>query len=212
MAAIEFVWDSRELEVWRGPKVEKALVRALSKAGADAIRAMKAESSRKIRERKRIKVARVNRSLPLYFPEAKELGRMAWAMKVSGKLVPLAEFPHRQTKRGVSVAVNVGQRKLIKGAFVATMKSGHLGIFMRRRVQGPQTKKQAKRGLFPRTPRLPIEEAFTTRIADVFADGGFIPTVQARGQSVFSAAFARLLPIELGKLQPKGKGERPLHF
>jgi hypothetical protein len=40
--------------------------------------------------------------------------------------------PHSQTRKGVSVEVNRGKRTLVQGAFLAMMRSGHVGIFRRR--------------------------------------------------------------------------------
>jgi hypothetical protein len=185
MADLTFEWDSRDLEVWRSRRVEQALVRALTKAGNDAARAMKAAGGRSVRQRKRMKVARVNRALPLTFPRGKQdLHSLVWRMDVSGEPIPLSAFPYRQTRRGVTVSVNNGARKLVRSAFVATLASGHVGIFRRRGKD-----------------RLPIDEAFTTRVSDVFRDEGMIPAVYRRASLVFSSAFARLLPLELGKVQ-----------
>ena len=183
---ITLEWDSRDLAVWRGGKVERALANTLSKAGGDAARAGRAESSRKIRERKSMKAGAVGKALPLTFPGTKEIARLAWRMDVSGALVPVSAYPHRQTRKGVSVAINKGSRSLIRSAFVVTLKSGHKGVFLRKG-----------------DARLPIKEAFTTRVSDVFMDGGFIPAVQARQQRAFSATFTRVLPLELAKL-PRG--------
>ncbi len=196
MSAIEFVWDSRDLAVWRGGKVDGALASALKKAGADAIRATKTESSRMVRSRKQMKAGFVGKALPLTYPSSKEIARLAWRMDVSGALVPVSAYPHRQTRKGVSVAINRGSRSLIRSAFVATMSSGHKGVFT---AFGP--KRVIRSGRYAGHMRHPIKEAFTTRVSDVFLDGGFIPAVQARAQSVFSASFARLMPMELGKLK-----------
>lgn len=182
-AILEFTWDSRELAVWRGRRVDQALLRAMTKAGGEAARAMRAESSRHIRKRKRFRVSLVNRSLPLEFPKGRELGDLEWRMRVSGEAMPLTALPHRQQRAGVSVEVNKGQRKLVKSAFVATMASGHKGIFHR-----------MGKG------RLPIDEAFTSRISDVMQDQEAIPAAYARAQVVFSSAFTRLFDLELGKL------------
>jgi hypothetical protein len=167
---IEFVWDSSGIADLK--TLDRRVRSTLQKAGGDAIRAMKAESSRRVRERKRFRVARVNKALPILY------GKLAWRMDVSGKPVPLADFPHRQLKRGVKVQVNQGRWTLVKSAFVATMKSGHLGIFRRRGKA-----------------RLPIDEAFSTRISDVFRDRDLIPAVQDRAQRVFTSAFTRLLAL-----------------
>ncbi len=196
MPVLEFTWSSRDLAMWRGGKVEKALAQALSKAGGGAARAMKAESSRQIRERKRFRAWHVNRALPLTFPTSKEITRLAWRMDVSGAPVPVAAFSHRQTRRGVSVAINKGSRSLIRSAFIATMASGHKGVFT---AFGP--KRIIGRGTYAGAFRRPIREAFTTRVSDVFNDSGFIPRVQRRAQGVFARDFERLLPMELRKLK-----------
>lgn len=196
--SITFEWDSRQLRAFG--QTGKAVQKALSKSGSDAIRLMKSGSSRLVRQRKRIKVKRVSDGLPLFFPKGKQ--DLVWIMRVSGEPIPVSSFPVRQTKRGVSVAINTGKRTLIKSAFIATMRSGHRGVFLRALsgVHGPVTKKQAKRGHVFRVGRLPIEEAFTTRISDVFNDSGFIPFVQAGGQASFTKSFERLLPIEIDRL------------
>ena len=176
-------WDRSLLTPFRGQALERAVTRALSKAGGDAIRGMKAESNRQIRARKRIKAGKVTKALPLTFPRGvKHLDDLAWRMDVSGAAFPLAAYPFRQVKRGVSVAVNAGKRNIVRGAFVATLKSGRTGIF--RRVG---------------KARLPIKELYTTRITDVFKDAAMIPAIQRRGQAVFSSSFSRLLPLELAK-------------
>lgn len=187
MPEITLSWDSRGLDVFRSRAVERALTRALTRAGGEAVRAMKVAASRSVRQRKRFKVKRVNEALPLFFPRGKqEINDLVWRMGVSSKLVPIVEFPHSQTRRGVSVGVNAGKRTLIKGAFIARMKSGHVGVFRR---------------AFKGAPRLPIKEAFTTRVSDVFEDNGMVPAVYARTQSVFQRAFDRLLKLELTKLK-----------
>lgn len=56
---------------------------------------------------------------------------MSWAVDVSSEPVPLVAYPHRETTQGVSVEANRGKRTLIKGACMAMMKSGHVGIFKR---------------------------------------------------------------------------------
>lgn len=165
-------------------RITRALTRALAKAGTDAIRQLKSTSNKTVRQRKRFKVARVNKALPVYYPQNKsDISRLVWRMDVSGAPVPLAEFPYRQTRKGVSVAVNTGKRVMVKGAFVARMKSGHVGIYHRRGKA-----------------RLPIDEAFTTRVSDVFNDSGMIPELQAKTNAVFRNSFGRLLPVELGKV------------
>jgi hypothetical protein len=151
MTTLKLEWDQRDLKFFREKGLEKALERALKKAGSNAIRDMQAASTREVRRRKRFKIARVKKSLALTYPKGTKINSLVWRMDVRGTVVPVASMQYRQTKKGVSVAINQGRRKLIKGAFEARMKSGHVGIFTR-----------AFRG----APRLPIREAFTTKISD----------------------------------------------
>jgi hypothetical protein len=55
--------------------------------------------------------------------------------------VPLVAYPHRQTRKGVSVEVNRGKRTLIKGAFVATMRTGTRASFGARARPGRRSRK-----------------------------------------------------------------------
>jgi hypothetical protein len=183
--SLEVFWDSGDLAVWRNRTVDKALFAALGKSGSDAARALKVDSSRRLREKKRFKVRLVNRSLPLAFPKLRgAIADLEWTMRVSGEPSPVAAFPYRQTRAGINAMINRNKRTLIGGAFVATMKSGHTGVFMRKTGK-----------------RLPIREVFTTRVSDVFKDNGVVSGVYGRAQDVFTASFERLFPMELRKLK-----------
>jgi hypothetical protein len=144
--------------------------RAARLAGSSALRAMRAEASRQIRERKAIKVAAIGKAVTMVFPPA---GQFIWTLRASGAPMPVIAFSPRQTKKGVSVEINVGRRVLIRGAFIATMKSGHTGVFYR----------MGKK-------RLPISEAFTSRVSEVLSDAA--PLIAARGFEVFRSTFSRV--------------------
>jgi len=183
MTTVSIAWkDAREFE-WLA-RAPKAVAKALAKAGRDAIRSAKTAGGRAVREKKRISVKHANRAIVLSFPRSKEISALVWRMDVSGAPVPVVAFPYRQTRAGVSVAINVGKRTLIRSAFEATMLSGHTGVFLRR------TKK-----------RLPIKELFTTRVSDVFNDTGVLQSVAAKGLDAFDRTFQRVLPLELEKLR-----------
>lgn len=159
-----------------------ALRRALGKAGSTALRDMRSEASKRIRERKRIKVSYIQDALTLLKPTGLDTAKMEWALVVSAKPVPLVAYPHRQTKKGVSVEVNRGKRTLVKGSFKASMKSGHQGVFKR-------TGKA----------RLPIKELRGSRPIDALLHQGETEAVMERGGESFEATFLRVLPLELGK-------------
>lgn len=169
--------DIRGLVPWKA-NLDAATRRAAQMAGSSAIKAMRAEGSRQIRSRKAMKVAAIGKAVTVIYPTSK--ATLLWRVKASGNIVPVSAFPHRQTKKGVAVEINKGSRKVIRSAFLATMKSGHKGVFRR-------TGKN----------RLPIKEAFTTKVSDAFRDA--IPAVTARGSEVFASTFARVLPLEAAK-------------
>ena len=74
---------------------------------------------------------------------------------VKHKPIPLAAYAGvRQTKKGVSVQMMKSKpRKLFKGAFIATMPSGHRGVY-RRKGKG----------------RLPIQELYGPNVQSVFVE------------------------------------------
>ncbi len=72
------------------------------------------------------------------------------AVVATSRRIPLIEFNARQTRKGVTYRIGK-VRKLLAGAFIATMRSGHEGIFKRRG-----------------SSRLPIDERFGPSIPLVF--------------------------------------------
>src|SRR4051812_16398912 len=179
---INVKWDRSQIAALETGPLKGALKRALRKAGATALRDMRSEASKRIRARKRIKVSYIRKALTLGKPKGSDISSFAWSLNVSGDPVPLVAYPHRQTKKGVSVEVNRGKRTLVKGSFVATMKSGHEGIFRRKGKA-----------------RLPIHELRGSRPIDALLHEGEAQGVADRGGSSFSATFTRVLPLEIGK-------------
>lgn len=165
--------------------LEKALIRAVSKAGGDAARTLRIAGTSDIRAKKKLKLRVIRNSLQLDFPVRKtSLDALSWKMRVGDAPVRVIDLGARQTKKGVTFSINSGTRSLIAGAFISTMRSGHRGVFFRRT-----------------RARLPIAEAFTTRVSDVFKDHTFIPGVFEKAQMKFKSSFDRLLPLELGKIK-----------
>jgi len=179
---INVQWDRSQIAALETGPLKAALRRALRKAGATALRDMKAEASKRIRARKRIKPRYIHRALTLRRARGSDIASMEWAVDVSGEPVPLVAYPHRQTKKGVSVEVNKGKRTLVRGSFVASMKSGHVGVFRRRGEA-----------------RLPIRELLGSRPLDALLHKGEADGVAARGGKSFAETFARVLPLEIGK-------------
>lgn len=97
--------------------------------------------------------------------------------------VPLSEFNATQLKRaGTRVKIG-GRTKTFKGAFIATMPTGHEGVFRRR------TKR-----------RLPIRQMFGPSVADIWGD-----EFEEHGLEVFRELF----PEQLFRALRVGRGRRP---
>ncbi len=180
---ISATWDRRSLGGLEPGPFKRAAGRALLKAGATALRDMRSEARKRIAQRKRIKAKYISRALKLRRSGCgSDIASMSWAVIVSGEPVPLLAYPGRQTKKGVSVEVNRDKRTVLKGAFVASLKSGHVGVFQRR----------AK-------ARLPIKELFGSRPVDALLHDGEAQGVAARGAKSLADTFGRLLTVELGR-------------
>ena len=179
---INVKWDRRELQALATGPFKAAVKRALRKAGGTALRDMRSEASKRIRARKRIRPSYIKRAITMQRAKGSDISRMEWALRVSGEPVPLTAYPHRQTRKGVSVEVNRGKRTLVAGSFKATMKSGHQGVFKRKG-----------------SARLPIRELLGSRPIDALLHRGEAEGVAERGGRSLAATFTRLLPIEIGK-------------
>ena len=109
-------------------------------------------------------------------------------LKVLGGAFPLINFNAKQTKKGVTFKVKKNKgRKILKGAFIATMQRGHKGVFLRKFKKRLKGKKRA----------LPIEEAFSTNIFHAFTNKQVTAALVAMGRDTFFKEFKRLLIRQL---------------
>jgi hypothetical protein len=124
----------------------EARARAISKANISALNKLAAQgktaASKKIREDYNIKAGDLSKGIDV---DKATNGRLNAVLVGRGKHgIPLVLFGAKWTrptmgkrgkmrgsKEGASVMVKVGNRKTIPGSFVATMKSGHVGLFKR---------------------------------------------------------------------------------
>ena len=184
MPTVAYAFDSRELAAVSDKRIVRAIARALRKAGSTALRDMRSEATKRIRERKRIRIKAIREALVLRRPKGSSLDGLEFRVDVRGKPIALVQYPHRQTRKGVSVEVNRGKRTLVKSAFIATMRNGHTGVFVRRGAK-----------------RLPIRELLGSRPVDALLHKGEAEGVARRGAASLAAAFSRLLPMELSKAE-----------
>lgn len=181
---IRIRFDPRDVVRVTGPGIERAIMKALKKAGRDGLRAMRAAAKRGTREKVRIRAGYLaDRSFPLR-ASGQKLEDLVWEMGVSGQEVPLGEYPRRQTRRGVSIEVARGRRTVIRSAFLARRKAGiREGVFLR-----------------PSKERYPMGHRLGLSVAQSMADGRTPRDALNRGATVLTSAFRRLLPLELAKI------------
>lgn len=181
MAEIVFRWYSDGIEDFNTRRVQLAVVRAMKRAGSDAIRAVRAASKRGVRERVPLRAKYLaDKALPLTYASGTTLEALVWRVDVSGREVPLGEYPRRQVRKGVSVEVRRGHRTVIDSAFLAKGRAAREGVFLR-----------------PTARRYPMGHRLGPSASDSMADGQVPQIALDRGAAVMSSAFYRLLRMEL---------------
>jgi hypothetical protein len=124
--------------------IPESVLRAATRGALNrAIRRAFTESSRKVREVYNVKAKDVKK----YTKIRRATGANPSAeLRIKGQRLPVMVFGARQTAKGVSVRIKKkGGRKLIRSAFIRTLKSGKTSVF-RRRQKGSKL-----------VPRLPID-------------------------------------------------------
>ncbi|MFO0386350.1 MAG: phage tail protein [Flavobacteriales bacterium] len=143
---------------------ERAVRTGIARAINHTLGKTKTASSREIRSVYRIKAKDITKSMRI---TRAYVQRQFGELVASGQPLSAMAFGARQTKKGVSINVK-GQRKLIRGAFLATMKSGKQGVFARGRYGKDgfefRTKRIRKKG-----NDLPIEELKTIAVPQALA-------------------------------------------
>lgn len=138
----------------------------------------------------------------------------------TGKPLPLIDYGARQTNKGVSVQVRKDRtRKVIPQAFIATMKSGHKGVFWRKwhgNKAGKMSKTEAainrsgyiwseKRKRYiaisslPREYRLPMEERYGPRVPDIMSNAPVMKVILAQASTRLDANLKHEAEYELSK-------------
>ena len=145
----------------------KALPKVMSRGLNRTATSARTEISRSLSRRFGIKVKDVRDKLTLH---RATYGNWRSAVGISGKKFGLIKFGARQTGKGVTYR-HERKRILIRHAFIATMKTGHRGVFLRK---GPA--------------RLPIKEIRGPSLAQLYT--GARDEVN-RIQSEFSAKLAK---------------------
>ncbi len=146
--------------------IDAATVTALNRT----MSSVQTEASRLIRDRYTIKASVAKKQMRI---SRASKSRLFADLIVSGRRIPLIEFAARQTRKGVTVNVT-RQRKLVRGVFIARMKSGHVGVYER---LGPK--------------RLPIQELLSISLPKAFTQKQILVAVSKKAAERFPIEFER---------------------
>lgn len=164
-------------------KVPLIMSRSINKAMTSA----KTQIAREISSEVKVKVTTVKKSIKIRRANFKSLFSTAL---LSARRIPLIEFAAKHSpKRGVTYRITkTGKRERIPRAFIATMKSGHTGVFKR---------KSRTKGSDRLVKRSPISELRGPSLQKVFrqapAKVAAVATQAAKNLEKFIAAQVKLL-------------------
>lgn len=133
-------------------------------------------------------------------------GEFQASIRAKGQGLPLYLFDARQTAKGVSVRIK-GRRFVVPHAFIATMRSGRVGVFARGAYGGQGiTKPTGERfGRFVfgssyrgrNRARLPINELYTFSPPDAFANPRVVQAMSDRVQDQLDKVMRREIAFAL---------------
>jgi hypothetical protein len=140
---------------------DKAITRTINKTAVQG----KTQATREIKEQYQISTRVVGRGISI-----RRAGRgvLQAVIKVEGRPLPMIAFQAKKDARGVSVVIK-GRRVVVPHAFIATLKSGHKGVFARGGYKGGFEKNGQQFGRFQfGKQRFPIGELFTASLPQGF--------------------------------------------
>lgn len=114
-------------------------------------------------------------------------------IRVGGTPVPAIEYRAKQTPAGVIFGTG-SSRALLKGAFLATMKSGHRGVYSRSRPT------RSRKGKPRSSPALPIFERFGPPLSIIALRTEILKSALAVGEASFKKNFEHELKRGLGAI------------
>ena len=189
---------------------DKALIADFGEAPQAVTRAMVRALNRSIASGRTVMVRGIAGDIGLRSKDVREalrpreatLSRPEASLAASLKRIPLIEFrargaePSRGKGRGVTYRIG-GASKRLEHAFIATMSSGHRGVFMRTHAllpgqSGPRFSSRKSKGAW--SPNLPIKEKHGPSLGRVFAKHR--PAGLARVREQFLKVFGHELRFE----------------
>jgi hypothetical protein len=171
---------------YRREVVDKAIVSALNRC----VEMARTDASKEIRAAGyNVKARAIKASASV---RKASTGSLVAILRVSRKPIALINFGARQTTKGVSVHILNG-RKTINHAFIATMPSGHKGVYVRK--PGGRYVYKRKDGKVV-SSQLPLRELFGPSVGGIY---GTDRIQQAMARSI-AANFERRFAHELQRM------------
>lgn len=159
-----------------------AIARAFKRSGT----AMRTQAIEVVRDETTIGLAAVRKAIPA--PMLTRGTGTSVILRISGKEIGLINYTPKRTPQGVTVQVKKSKgRKLVRHAFLATMKSGHKGVFVRKTVGEKMV------------GRLPIKELFSTTVADMLNNETVLRRILRHGANTFSKELTHEIKFRLNK-------------
>lgn len=156
------------------PQINKAIARAINHTIAKS----KTAVSKEIRKVYKVKASDIKRDIAII---KATVMRQQGIVNAKGKGLPLKAFGARQTRKGVSVNIT-GKRKVVQSSFLATMPSGHEGVFARGKYSRGDFQFRKKR-LAKKGPDLPIAQLFTAAVPTMMMNNTVISIVSRQMQA-----------------------------
>ena len=170
-----------------------AVARAINHTMAKA----KTGTSRDIRGQYKVKAKELKSALALFKASRVNLDGMLVA---TGRPLPIMAFGARQTRKGVTADV-MGQRKLIRGAFISTMNSGHTGVFARGNYSGYTFQFRDKR-VKRHSNDLPINEITTSSVPKMMQNNAVLDNLKRGLDEDFPSRLRHELSFLMSKSTP----------
>ena len=177
------------LDRYKRDVVDKAIPRALNRTGEVA----RTQASREMRDDGyNFTASEIKDAISIF--KATQ-GRMVTTLKVRRRTKSLMAFSPRESKAGVTVKVH-GQRKLIKGAFIATLRNGAQGVDVEDKSAGKtvlRRAKQYKRGSRGGWHDYPVRKLYGTSVGGAYGT----ERIQKIMSELITSTFADRLAHEI---------------
>lgn len=183
MMKLDVRLDLKEVQKYLTDVQRKRVPRAASRAINKTLTNVRTEASKQIRQKRALKAGVVRQAMSIV---RATVARLAGSLNASGRPIPLREYAARRTKKGVTVKVTPGARKLVthqgnKG-FIVDRIGGH--VFAR---EGKQ--------------RLPIKKLYGPSIPATFLKEKVVAAMHRVAGANWPKRFAEELRHELSKIR-----------